>query len=345
MQPPFVWDHYSDQPHVIKDKGYKRAMKKPHSMDYLKLFFTSVIILPIATLWMKLFRGEYPCDIGLCVNLDKGEEQVDLIEELGVKHLLIRFPLWEMERLDDFVRFAKCFGSDKKIVIAVLQDRENIEDLGLFEINLEKIFKAFHEVSDEYQIGNAINRTKWGFFSVSEYLNFYLVAQNLRDRLFPSIKLIGPSVIDFEYYYAVRALFNGYHIMFDKLSALLYVDRRGAPQNSQYLIFDTQNKIDLLYSLAQLSSKTQNEIYITEVNWPIKNTAPYAPTSERECVSEEEYLRYMVDYISIARNSGKISKLFWHQLIAPGYGLVDNRNGEIRKSKAFYAFKELLQTS
>jgi hypothetical protein len=51
----------------------------------------------------------------------------------------------------------------------------------------------------------------------------------------------------------------------------------------------------------------------------------------------------MIDYFSIAKSSGKVSKVFWHQLIAPGYGLVDNRDGKIRKTKAFYEFKKLLE--
>ena len=122
----------------------------------------------------------------------------------------------------------------------------------------------------------------------------------------------------------------------------MYVDRRGAPQNTQYGIFYSKNKIDLLYALSKISPKTTDEIYITEVNWPLKNTAPYAPTSEKECVDEEDYAKFMIDYLDICKKSGKISKVFWHQLIAPGYGLVDNRGEKIRKTKAFYAFKKVI---
>ncbi len=81
----------------------------------------------------------------------------------------------------------------------------------------------------------------------------------------------------------------------------MYVDRRGSPYNTQYGIFDTKNKIDLLYSLTKLSWKTSNEIYITEVNWPISNTAPYAPTSEHECVSEDDYKKFMLEYHKIVK--------------------------------------------
>jgi hypothetical protein len=47
-----------------------------------------------------------------------------------------------------------------------------------------------------------------GLFSVSEYLDFYQVVQGVRDKSFQKVQLIGPSVIDFEYYYTAFALFN-----------------------------------------------------------------------------------------------------------------------------------------
>jgi hypothetical protein len=51
----------------------------------------------------------------------------------------------------------------------------------------------------------------------------------------------------------------------------------------------------------------------------------------------------MVEYFDIAYKTNKISKVFWHQLIAGGYGLVDNRDGKMVKTEAFYRFKELLK--
>ncbi|MCK9338089.1 MAG: hypothetical protein M0P43_09685 [Arcobacteraceae bacterium] len=349
MKSPFIWDSYSDQPHVIRDKAYKKQMKKKHSLDYLKLVISTAFVFPIATTLMKVFKPSKPKgnDIyGIGVNLDKGDVQVELIEELGVKNLLIRLPLSDIQNIQKYYDFTLKFiqNGNKQIVINILQDREHIDDSELLQEDISIIFNTFKTVTNEFQIGNAINRTKWGFFSIGEYLKFYKYVQDIRDSSFKNIKLIGPSVIDFEYYYTVRALFNGYDISFDKLSSLLYVDRRGSPYSTQMGIFDTSNKIDLLYALTRLSPKTKSDdIYITEVNWPLSNTAPYAPTSEKECVGYDEYAKYMVEYYDIARKSGKISKVFWHQLIAPGYGLVDNRDGKIIKTKAFYEFKKMVQ--
>ncbi len=166
------------------------------------------------------------------------------------------------------------------------------------------------------------------------------MAYRLRHEQFPSLRLLGPSVIDFEYHFTVHALFNFFKLRYDALSALLYVDRRGAPENRQ-IGFDLIKKIGLLDALALLSPKTPRHIYITETNWPISNTAPYAPTSEYECVDEESYADFMVRYYLLAFAAQKVDAVYWHQLVAPGYGLVDNRDG-IRKRSAFTAFKTML---
>lgn len=345
MKHPFIWDKYSDQPYPLKDKTYKQAMRKNNIWAYIPLFLSNIFIFPFSVLFMKLFKArkvDKKSFYGIGVSLDKGSIQNELIDELGVKYLLVRFPLWEMHRIDEYLQFIKSFGEDKEIVINILQDRENIEDISLLQKNVEIIFSTLSPLVKEYQIGNAINRTKWGFFSMDEYLTWYVTIQKIRDDKYTDIKLIGSSVIDFEFHYTIRTLFNFYPVFYDKFSSLLYVDRRGAPDNTQMGIFNTFSKIDMLYALVRMSTKTRNKIYITEVNWPLSTTAPYAPTSERECVSEELYSNYMIDYHQTALSSGKIERVYWHQLIAAGYGLIDDRDGQLRKRESFYAYKKLL---
>jgi hypothetical protein len=353
VKPPFEWDHFSDQPKVIFDKAFKRRMRLHYLGDYLKMALTTATVLPLALLLMSRANGNpkaikrSPKDfIGLGVNLDKGPEQFDLVDELGVQHLIIRMPLADIRNLTSYVEFAEEFKRrGKSVLINVMQDRAHIEQPDLLKSSIREIFQAFAEIATEFQVGQAINRVKWGFFSVQEYMAFYQSVQSVRDSEFPAIRLIGPSVIDFEYHYTIRALFNRYPVHFDKLSSLLYVDRTGSPRNRQNLFFDTLNKIKLLHAIAKISRKlTTPEIYITEVNWPIQNTAPYAPTSETECVSLENYSDYMREYYEIALNSGLVARVYWHQLIAPGYGLVDNRNSSIRKTAAFEEFKKMLRS-
>jgi hypothetical protein len=93
--------------------------------------------------------------------------------------------------------------------------------------------------------------------------------------------------------------------------------------------------------MVSLSPKSDNKIIITETNWPISNTAPYAPTSEKECVSLEDYALYMVQYYLLALSTGMVEKVYWHQLVAAGYGLVDTRNG-LEKYPSFEAYKTMV---
>jgi hypothetical protein len=344
LKEPFIWDKYSNQPYPIADKVYKKRMRKITMADLAGLICSNLFIFPLSVMTMPFFKsGKKPEKkdfFGMGVDIDDGKVQIELIKELGVKHILLRMPLWEIDRIDEYVAFAKNF-EDVTVLINVLQDREHIEDKKLFIKDMTTIFDKFGPFVDEFQIGNAVNRTKWGFFSIKEYLEWYQTVYDLRNEYYPNVKLIGPSVIDFEYHYTIRALFNGYKIKYDKLSALLYVDRRGAPENKQMGIFDTRRKIDMLFALAKLSSKCGDEIYITEVNWPISDTAPYAPTSEKECVNLNDYTKFMVNYHKIAYESGKIRRVYWHKLIAPGHGLVDNREG-IEKYPAFHAYKRMI---
>ncbi len=344
MKKPYLWDPYSDQPYQLKDRTFKKKGRKKELFSLLYTYLSSLILLPLFIMlqvFVKPRKIGTKQFFGMSVNLDRfPKESVKLIKELGVDTVLIRLPLWEMERLEAYVAFVQQF-SEQKVILNIMQDREHVEDLEFLKTDLHTIFEALHKDVSLFQIGTTINRAKWGFFSVGEYLKFYRVAYLLKKQHFPKIALMGPSVIDFEYHFDIHALFNFVKLRFDALSALLYVDRRGAPENTQ-MGFDLLKKITLLDTLAFFSPKSKRAIYITETNWPISQTAPYAPTSEHECVSEDLYTEYMLRYCLLAFASQRVDALYWHQLIAPGYGLIDSRDG-LKKREAFEAFKVMLQ--
>ena len=51
----------------------------------------------------------------------------------------------------------------------------------------------------------------------------------------------------------------------------------------------------------------------------------------------------MLRYYLLSFASQQVDSVSWHQLIAPGYGLVDNREG-IHKREAFYIYKYMFAT-
>lgn len=344
MKKPFIWDNYSDQPYQLKDKAYKKKIRKREWFSLLKTFITALFILPFSIVMMpSVKRKLVDSSTFFCMGVDyqrEPEMTLELLEELEVQRVLLRFKLWEMERLDDLKEFVLAC-QDKKITLKILQDREHIEDLQLLKKDLRAVFTALSQHVEIFEIGSTINRAKWGFFSVDEYSRFYKVAYDLKISEFPSIKLIGGGVIDFEYHFTAHTLFNFFKYRYDGISSLLYVDRRGAPENTQ-MGFTLLDKIALLSTMVWLSPKSGNELHITETNWPLSNTEPYAPTSEHECVSEEIYADYMLRYYLLAFASQQVDSVSWHQLIAPGYGLIDNREG-IVKRPAFETYKFMVK--
>ena len=345
MKQPFTWDNYSDQPAQLKESTFKKQMRKKELSSLIKTVLLTIVLFPISLFAMPFVkRKEVKSEEFFCMGVDFEREEkqtLECIDELGVESVLVRFKLWEMEKLGQIESFLEKLQG-KQITLKIMQDRENIEDLTLFAANLEKIFTKLHDKVTLFEIGTTINRAKWGFFSVDEYNRFFSVAYALKQEKFPDVKLIGSGVIDFEFHFTLHTLFNLFPYKYDGISSLLYVDRRGAPENTQ-MGFTLSDKIALLSTMVWLSRKTPNKLYITETNWPLSGTAPYAPTSEKECVSEAEYTDYMLRYHYLAFASQQVDFVSWHQLIAAGYGLIDTRK-KLRKREAYDAYKYMLKT-
>ena len=217
--------------------------------------------------------------IGLCVNLERpfkdkkilsASDLTGIIGSLNLSRIAVRIPLHDIDRLVEYVSFIREL-SKYEVLVVVLQDREHIEDKAKLVRSLRRIFAALAGTVGRFQIGNAVNRLKWGFLTQREYLEFFETAWNLRNREFPSLKLLGGAVIDFELHEHCGSLFNPFPFRYDGYASLLYVDRRGAPENRQFG-FDLLGKVEVLRRLAASSDKLPPgkapPLWITEVNWP-----------------------------------------------------------------------------
>ena len=350
----FRWDGYSDQPATL-DRRVKRRLRW-RSIGSVLRNLSSVLLLPRPVLG-AIVRREAPRGhanddaIGLCVNLERpfedkkilsGAELAEIVGTLNLRRIAVRIPLSDIDNLQDYVDFIRQFpwvpdpGGHSPGSKHHRRPRKA-------RVGAGEIFATLSGVVDCYQIGNAVNRLKWGFVSVDEWLEFFKVAWDLRNRKFPHIRLLGGAVIDFDLLDHCRSLRNRFPFTYDGYASLLYVDRRGAPENRQ-MGFDLVSKIDVLRRIIESGNKVDGadaRLWITEVNWPLADTGRYAPAMDHCRVGEREQLHYLVRYYLLALATGSVAACYWHQLVAPGYGLIDNRGGVVRKRPAFHGFATL----
>ena len=347
----YAWDHHSNQPHVLNNKKLKRKIAFMSWFANSKIIASSAYALLIGPYFFvksKEFCERKIDSFGLCVNLDmpvesqkpiNNDELNEMINELAVDNILVRIPLADFDNIEKYVSFIKKLQG-KDVLVCILQDREHIEEKYLTKQRLDYIFSNLCDEVKTFQIGNSINRKKWAFVSVDEYFSFFKIAYDLKNDKFPKIKLLGSNIIDFDLPFFARSIFHFKSIFYDGIATQLYVDRRGSPEERQ-LGFNTVSKIKAYAALASASRKTSNELYITEVNWPLKGKRGWSPSAEY-LIEESLQARYMIRYYLLMLASGKVKKCFWHQLVAPGYGLVNNLDGEIKKRDAYFCFKHLI---
>lgn len=352
----FEWDELSDQPHVIRDKIFRKSLRASVKFHFIKNIFIFFLFFPFVFM-LSLFKTRVKQKIrgedffGLCVNLDRLPEVTpEWVKDLEIKKISIRIPIGDVKNISQYVAFCESMPGSC-FYFVVLQDREHIIDADLSKKSLTAIFSALSPFSDLFQISNAVNRVKWAFASVEQSLQFFLIAQAVRDAHFPNIKLVGSSVIDFEPVDFLRSVFHLYPIYFDRVASLLYVDRRGAPENKQMNFFNLRRKIAFHYAALCLSPKTSKRTIINETNWPLIDRDGYAPAKGDCCVSEQAAAEFLVRYYIEAWQTGMVDTVYWHQLVAPGYGLIDHcvdvekdkkGNAIARKMPAYYALKTLV---
>jgi hypothetical protein len=217
-----------------------------------------------------------------------------------------------------------------------------VKDPARWRRSLEEIADRFTPLGPRFQVGQAINRSKWGIWNVREYVELARAAEEILRRR-PGVEVLGPAVIDFEHHVTAAVLnLRRAGFRFDAVSSLLYVDRRGAPENRQ-AGFDTVDKILLLKAIADTAKNADGRCWITEVNWPLRE-GPHSPAGKSVSVEEGPQADYLVRYYLLALGTGLVERVFWWQMVARGYGLVDPADpANPRRRPSFLAFKTLLR--
>lgn len=343
-----VWGP-SEQPDRLRID--KTPLRRASSQEYLISALASVATVPLVLARLALMprpaaRPSASDFLGVAVSPDPqwSDQLPGLVAELGVRRLLLRVPVWERSDFARCRRFAERFP-DCDIVVAVMQDRDSVRNPAHWRQDLRAILSAFAGRVTHVQVPMASNRTKWGCVHMGDALDLLDIAHDLRDE-FPWLRLVGPGVIDFEPIPWLRGLVNARRYQLDVAGGLLYVDRRGSPRNTQYGIFDLAGKIRLWRALTDIGlrcpRRSATPLWLTEFNWPLEGTKPWSPTGSPEMVSEDQAATYLKEYCQIAWATGMVERVYWWNLAHPGFGLVDTRDGKLRRRPAFETFRRLL---
>ena len=348
-----VWDHLSDQPHLHASPLQKLAARLGDAGSHLAETGAVLRAAPrIVRRYRRLRRALYAELVpfaGAGVALRPWPADPDallaLVAGLGPVPVLLRLHPWEPEGRDAEEALAReLAGRGHEVSFALPQTRELVRDRARWQGAMAEIAGRFAPYGRSFQVGQAVNRSKWGVWTPDEYAA--LVA-DARERLLaarPDAEILGPAVIDFEYH-ATAALLNLSRpgLAFDAVSALLYVDRRGAPENRQ-AGFDTVDKVVLLRAIAETAGNAASgRCWITEVNWPLRE-GPHSPAGRSVSVDEETQADYLVRYYLLALTTGLVERVYWWQLVARGYGLAaPGEGGALRPRPAYRALATLVR--
>ncbi|MDH3745160.1 MAG: hypothetical protein OES47_08680 [Acidobacteriota bacterium] len=342
-----VWDELSDQPHQHAGRLSRTVVRLSDLPAHLEAAWCVARAAPsirrrYRELEASLNQGEFGwASMGLALRPhERMEEQLVAIEDLGVAHVLLRLHPWSHHHESEERLARELCARGLTVAFALPQTRELARDRARWTDAVGELAERFTPYGSSFQIGQAINRSKWGVWSYREYLDLASSASEILRR-FDGVELVGPAAIDFEPY-AMAAPLNmrrdGLH--FDVVSSLLYVDRRGAPESLQ-LGLDAAKKAVLMRAIADTGANCDGRLWVTEFNWPLWE-GPHSPAGKTVSVDEQTQADYLARYYLSVLATGLVERVYWWRLIAKGYGLIDPGDGaSLRRRPSFLALGTL----
>ncbi len=343
-----VWDHLSDQPHQHAGRWQRLGVRLGDAGYHAREYGAAVAALPRARRrYRELKEGLYREPIrwdGLGVGMrpmnEYSEAALVALEALGVERVLLRLHPWQEDH-DAEERLAReLHGRGIDLSFALPQNRDLVRDRSRWQAAVSQLAERFTPFGRDFQIGQAINRSKWGVWNYAEYLELVADASRIL-RQHEGVRILGPAVIDYEFHRLAGVLNIPWEgVYFDIVSSLLYVDRRGAPENRQ-LGFDTVDKAVQLRALADTGSSCSGRAWVTEFNWPLWE-GPHSPAGRDVSVDEETQANHLVRYCLLVLGTGLVERVYWWQLVAKGYGLTFlDTEGSFRMRLSFHALATL----
>ncbi len=336
---PLPWDPLSDQPLRVRDRDLRRSLRAGAWGDWLAALAGSAVAAPAAAAAAVAPPPAPVCTLGVGISpLDQDPLRIrDLLDELGCRHVLVRFEWRRIHRWRELVAALALIG--RPALAVLVQDRGAVVDPRRWRAGLARFYALRDRWIEAVQACQAVNRLKWGCATVGESLPLVAEAVRWHRRHASDLPILGSSTIDFEPLAVARSLIHGQAIRCDGAAVALYVDRRGGPDGRQFGL-DLAGKIRCIDALLAASPHTGRRLWITEFNWPLAGQGPFAPTSHAECVDEATAAAHTAAFLRIAAASQRVERVYHWQLLAAGYGLVDHRDG--RRRPAFHALRTAL---
>ena len=343
-----VWDGLSDQPHQHATRVQRLAVRLADAPLHCREWSAGLRSLPrVRRRYQELKTSLYRESVtwggmGIAVRpwTANPEALMDAVERLGSRRILLRLHPWQTEHDAEEGLAAELHRRGYELMFVLPQNRDLVRDLERWRSSVAELADRFGAFGRHFQIGQAINRSKWGVWNHQEYLELVGIASEVLRRD-PERELMGPAVIDYEPLRTAGIMnLRDSGIYFDILASLLYVDRRGAPEGRQ-LGFDTVDKIVQLKAIADTSRSCGERSWVTEFNWPLWE-GPHSPAGRKVAVDEEQQANYLARYYLLSLGTGLVERVYWWQLVARGYGLShDTGGGELRQRPSFRAFSTL----
>lgn len=337
----WLWDAKSGQPAIMLmpwDRLFKRDW-----FDLARLLSGALRHLPsIRLIYRRLLRASPPAPrpmrqlAGISLDPQGGriEDQLALLQATPGLPVLIRAyhhlgeaGLDATEALVD-----RLVASGHEVSLGIIQARTSVLQPDQWDAFLSATVERLHAKVAFIEIGHAVNRVKWGLWSIREIVGLWRSVGELRRR-FPAITLLGPAVNDFEYQY-FPPLLTRLRGLIDGASCHLYVDRCGAPENFQGR-FSTREKSLLGRAIAQRFNL--KGFYITEVNWPLAGSGTHSPVQSayvlpgrpeyRLHVDDITSAAYMIRFFLLSLCEGGAARVWWWRLAGRGIGLVNDFEG------------------
>lgn len=348
-----VWDHLSDQPHQHAGKLEKILVRLADAPNHVRQSVTFLAAAPRIWRRYRQLKKDLHCrevpwsgvGIGLRPLPQAPEALLAAIDDLGVGKVLLRLHPWENDHRHEEELARELAGRGLDLAFALPQNRDLVRDPERWRHQIEELAERFAPHGRSFQIGQAINRSKWGIWRYDEYLALASIATEILRR-YPGVEILGPAVIDFEFHVTAAVLsLPRVDFRFDVLSSLLYVDRRGAAENSQ-LGLDSVDKVVLLRAIAETACNCEPRSWITEVNWPLWE-GPHSPAGRSVSVDEDTQADYLARFFLLTLASGAVERVYWWQLVARGYGLIAPREVDgrldLRRRPGFAALATLVR--